>query len=67
MMVLSVRVDLEQFDGRSYFPVEEPIGWDVEANNIAVEIFASFPTVLESMLEAIRAAAERINCSSDEP
>jgi hypothetical protein len=58
MKVLSVSIDLVELEGGSYFPLDEPIPWDISIHRTASEILESFPDVLESLLSAIRVAVK---------
>lgn len=46
MLVMVVRVDLLEESGRRYFPIEDPIPWDIEINSKSTEILAGCPNVV---------------------
>lgn len=54
MRVMTIAIELTESDGQLMFPLSEPLPWNIELNTEAAKVLASFPEVLESMLNAIR-------------
>jgi len=55
MTVMTISVDIVEADGRSLFPLEDPIPWEILINDKAAEVLTTWPSVLESMIDGIRA------------
>ena len=59
MKVVEVSIELLEQDGHSYFPIGEPIPWDIVVNTTAANIMMDNPALLVSLTKAIRGAIAR--------
>ena len=53
--LMRIAVELQEIDGKLYFPLSPPIPWQIDITDIGGKVLASQPEVLSWMIEAIRA------------
>lgn len=54
MKVMTIAVKLQEIDGQVYFPLSEPIPWQIDLTDAGAKVLASQPDVLSSMIEGIK-------------